>query len=408
MSTSTRAARRSSGWRSRSSARARTGWSSVRTTTGAREALRIAGADAVGYGDGARCGASTDDRDAGPGWSARDARRRRVPCAAGAPGRRRSQPPRRGRRGGGGRHRRRSAPRTPPSPLLRSRASVVVSSTGGAPAARSSTTTTHTSPHELAVTLGVARARRPRRLVAVFQPHRYSRTQALWKEFGREPHGGGPDRGHGRLRREPNADPGVTGALVVDGVRRAAPEREVVYTPHGDDAISFLDRRGARGGPRDHARMWGRVDARGCRAGADRRGGRRWLSSPTPSVSSTSGSVRSCAWVSAGAADELPHRRSGRALRRGAGRRRARAVGRAMSRTGVPVAVIGKGSNVSLSAMGSWDRRSPGSRLSVGRSRGDLLCAGGAMPLPALADCDASPSGRLEFGWRSRPAWAAP
>ena len=40
-------------------------------------------------------------------------------------------------------------------------------------------------PTELAVTLDVARRTSPARLVAVFQPHRYSRTQALWRELGR-------------------------------------------------------------------------------------------------------------------------------------------------------------------------------------------------------------------------------
>ncbi|MGZ4110300.1 MAG: UDP-N-acetylmuramate--L-alanine ligase, partial [Actinomycetota bacterium] len=39
-------------------------------------------------------------------------------------------------------------------------------------------------PAELAVTLGVARRTGPGRVIAVFQPHRYSRTQALWRELG--------------------------------------------------------------------------------------------------------------------------------------------------------------------------------------------------------------------------------
>jgi UDP-N-acetylmuramate--alanine ligase len=95
-------------------------------------------------------------------------------------------------------------------------------------------------PTELAVTLAVARARKPGRLVAVFQPHRYSRTQALWRELGAalteadlivvtDVYG---------ANQEPI--PGVTGALVVDGVRRADPHRRVVYTPHREDAITFL------------------------------------------------------------------------------------------------------------------------------------------------------------------------
>jgi UDP-N-acetylmuramate dehydrogenase len=62
------------------------------------------------------------------------------------------------------------------------------------------------------------------------------------------------------------------------------------------------------------------------------------------------------------------------------------AVGHAMSRTGVPVAVIGKGSNVLVS-----DEGFAGIVVRLGRGYrwagrdGDMLTAGGAMPLPALA-----------------------
>jgi UDP-N-acetylmuramate--alanine ligase len=95
-------------------------------------------------------------------------------------------------------------------------------------------------PHELAVTLGVARARGPRRLVAVFQPHRYSRTQALWRELGASLTGADLIVVTDVYGANQTPIPGVTGALVVDGVRQAAPEGEVVYAPHGEDAVSFL------------------------------------------------------------------------------------------------------------------------------------------------------------------------
>src|SRR5205823_1539208 len=39
-------------------------------------------------------------------------------------------------------------------------------------------------PTELAATLRAARTLEPDRLVAVFQPHLYSRTAALWRDFG--------------------------------------------------------------------------------------------------------------------------------------------------------------------------------------------------------------------------------
>jgi UDP-N-acetylmuramate--alanine ligase len=97
-------------------------------------------------------------------------------------------------------------------------------------------------PTELAVTLEVARRRDPGRIVAVFQPHRYSRTQALWRELGAslveadvvvvtDVYGAAQD-----------PIPGVTGKLVVDGIARAGGRGRVVYLPHRGDVVSFLDR----------------------------------------------------------------------------------------------------------------------------------------------------------------------
>ena len=96
-------------------------------------------------------------------------------------------------------------------------------------------------PTELAVTLDVARRTRPRRLVAVFQPHRYSRTQALWRELGEslveadvvvvtDVYGAAQD-----------PIPGVTGKLVVRGISAAAPSKRVVYLPHRAEVVEFLD-----------------------------------------------------------------------------------------------------------------------------------------------------------------------
>jgi UDP-N-acetylmuramate--alanine ligase len=97
-------------------------------------------------------------------------------------------------------------------------------------------------PTELAVTLDVARRTGPERLVAVFQPHRYSRTQALWRELGAslveadlvvvtDVYGAAQD-----------PVPGVTGKLVVRGIAEAAPGKRVVYLPHRRDVVEFLDR----------------------------------------------------------------------------------------------------------------------------------------------------------------------
>jgi UDP-N-acetylmuramate--alanine ligase len=95
-------------------------------------------------------------------------------------------------------------------------------------------------PAELAVTLDVARRRGPARLIAVFQPHRYSRTQALWRELGASLTEADVIVVTDVYGADQPPIPGVTGDLVVDGVRRAAPRLPVVYAPHAEDAIGFL------------------------------------------------------------------------------------------------------------------------------------------------------------------------
>ena len=69
------------------------------------------------------------------------------------------------------------------------------------------------------------------RVVVAFQPHRYSRTEDLWRDFG--PVFDGADvvvvadvDGAGEQPR-----PGITGQLVVDAVRAARPALDVRYEP---------------------------------------------------------------------------------------------------------------------------------------------------------------------------------
>ena len=95
-------------------------------------------------------------------------------------------------------------------------------------------------PTELTVTLAVARARRPDRLVAVFQPHRYSRTRALWRELGAALTAADLIVVTDVYGANQPPIPGVTGELVVEGVRRADPGRAVIYAPHREETIAFL------------------------------------------------------------------------------------------------------------------------------------------------------------------------
>jgi UDP-N-acetylmuramate--alanine ligase len=84
-------------------------------------------------------------------------------------------------------------------------------------------------PSEVRAALAAARNGGWRRVVAVFQPHRYSRTAELWSEFG--PAFGDADLavitdvyGAGEA-----PVPGVSGQLVADAVHRAFPEMPVLY-----------------------------------------------------------------------------------------------------------------------------------------------------------------------------------
>jgi UDP-N-acetylmuramate--alanine ligase len=95
-------------------------------------------------------------------------------------------------------------------------------------------------PVELAVTLGVARRTGPVRLVAVFQPHRYSRTQALWRELGASLIEADLVVVTDVYGADQTPIPGVSGKLVVDGITEASPATRVVYLPHRQDVVRFL------------------------------------------------------------------------------------------------------------------------------------------------------------------------
>jgi UDP-N-acetylmuramate--alanine ligase len=97
------------------------------------------------------------------------------------------------------------------------------------------------------VTLGVARRTEPSRLVAVFQPHRYSRTQALWRELGQSLVEADLVVVTDVYGADQDPIPGVTGKLIVDGLNQAAPGKRVVYLPHRGDVVRFLERE-VRGG----------------------------------------------------------------------------------------------------------------------------------------------------------------
>ena len=91
-------------------------------------------------------------------------------------------------------------------------------------------------PTELTATLAAARSTMPKdgRVIAVFQPHRYSRTRAFYREFGdsfssadavliTEVYGAGE-----------MPQPGVNGKLIVDAICETRGHPEVYYIPQQD------------------------------------------------------------------------------------------------------------------------------------------------------------------------------
>ena len=99
-------------------------------------------------------------------------------------------------------------------------------------------------PSEVTMTLKAAELEGAERIVCMFQPHRYSRTAALWRDFGQallradlliltDVYAAGED-----------PLPGVNGKLIMNALLEAAPYKQVVYIPKrsllGQAAVHFI------------------------------------------------------------------------------------------------------------------------------------------------------------------------
>jgi len=78
------------------------------------------------------------------------------------------------------------------------------------------------------------------RIVCVFQPHRYSRTAALWRDFAQSFDGADTTVVTDIYSSGETPRPGVTGKLVVDAVLDANPWASVAWMPRLDDVASWL------------------------------------------------------------------------------------------------------------------------------------------------------------------------
>jgi UDP-N-acetylmuramate--alanine ligase len=102
-------------------------------------------------------------------------------------------------------------------------------------------------PTELRATLAAAREGSWSRVIAVFQPHLYSRTEFLQAEFAEallEADVAVVTDVYG-AREDPL--PGVSGKLIVDGILRLQKSKTVVYLPRLSSVVDYLNRTTAPG-----------------------------------------------------------------------------------------------------------------------------------------------------------------
>ncbi len=98
-------------------------------------------------------------------------------------------------------------------------------------------------PSEVEAALAAARDGDWRRIVCVFQPHRYSRTAALWRDFA-----GSFSMADQLVITDIYSSgetprPGITGKLIVDSVLDSDPWASVAWLPRLDDVVNWLANR---------------------------------------------------------------------------------------------------------------------------------------------------------------------
>ena len=95
-------------------------------------------------------------------------------------------------------------------------------------------------PGEVAAALDASRHGGWRRIVCVFQPHRYTRTAALWPDFAEAFDGADVVAVTDIYPAGQAPIPGVTGKLVVDAILDANPRRRVAWLPRRGDILAWL------------------------------------------------------------------------------------------------------------------------------------------------------------------------
>jgi len=95
-------------------------------------------------------------------------------------------------------------------------------------------------PTEVQAALGAARSLEPNRLVAAFQPHRYSRTEQLWSTFGDAFDEADVLFVTGIYASGEAPRPGITAELIVGVVSEHRPDADVRYVESLDDLVPAM------------------------------------------------------------------------------------------------------------------------------------------------------------------------
>ena len=103
------------------------------------------------------------------------------------------------------------------------------------------------NPSKVRAVLAAAREQAPHRLVAVFQPHLYSRTMHLGRELGAALSAADLVVVTDVYGAREDPQPGITGKIVVDGVLDAEPRRRVAYLPKRGDIVPYIAERALPG-----------------------------------------------------------------------------------------------------------------------------------------------------------------
>jgi len=95
-------------------------------------------------------------------------------------------------------------------------------------------------PTEVAATLAAVRSAGWPRVVAVYQPHRYSRIEAVWQDFADAFVDADLVAATEIYAAGERPRPGVSGKLVVNAALDAHPWRPLAFLPHHKDVVTYL------------------------------------------------------------------------------------------------------------------------------------------------------------------------